>query len=132
MTVGFGASVPLWQQLQAVSQALVAVRRGASGTAALEAVAVGLRPGVQALLFQVLRQLGRAQALRAHKPVYFRSAGDYVSTAVYKRDLLKNGNLIQGPALIEEHASTTVVQPGDTVRVDPFGNLQISIGSDRS
>jgi N-methylhydantoinase A len=73
-----------------------------------------------------------AQALRAHKPVYFRSAGDYVSTAVYKRDLLKNGNLIQGPALIEEHASTTVVQPGDTVRVDPFGNLQISIGSDRS
>ena len=73
-----------------------------------------------------------SQALRAHKPVYFRSAGDYVSTAVYKRDLLKNGNLIQGPALIEEHASTTVVQPGDTVRVDQFGNLQISIGSDRS
>lgn len=73
-----------------------------------------------------------AQALRAHKPVYFRSAGDYVSTPVYKRDLLKNGNLIEGPALVEEHASTTVVQPGDTVRVDPFGNLQISIGSDRT
>jgi N-methylhydantoinase A len=72
------------------------------------------------------------QALRAHKPVYFRSAGDYVSTAVYKRDFLKNGNLIQGPALVEEHASTTVVQPGDTVRVDQFGNLQISIGSDRT
>lgn len=73
-----------------------------------------------------------AQALRTHKPVYFRSAGDYVSTAVYRRDLLKNGNLIQGPALVEEHASTTVVQPGDTVRVDQFGNLQISIGSDRT
>ena len=72
------------------------------------------------------------QALRAHKPVYFRSAGDYVSTPVYKRDLLKSGNQIQGPALIEEHASTTVVQPGDTVQVDQFGNLQISIGSDRS
>ena len=72
------------------------------------------------------------QALRTHKPVYFRSAGEYVSTAVYKRDLLKKGNLIQGPALVEEHASTTVVQPGDLVRVDQFGNLQISIGSDRS
>lgn len=65
MTVALGASVPLWQQLQAVAQALVSVRRGVSGTAALEAVAPGLRPGVQALLFQVLRQLGRAQALRA-------------------------------------------------------------------
>jgi 16S rRNA (cytosine967-C5)-methyltransferase len=59
------ASVPLWQQLQAVAQALAQVRRGVSGTAALEAVPSNLRPGVQALLFQALRQLGRAQALRA-------------------------------------------------------------------
>ena len=59
------SSVALWQQLQAVAQALVQVRRGVSGTAALEAVPGALRPGAQALLFQVLRQLGRAQALRA-------------------------------------------------------------------
>ena len=59
------ASVPLWQQLQAVAHALAQVRRGVSGTAALEAVPSSLRPGVQALLFQTLRQLGRAQALRA-------------------------------------------------------------------
>ena len=58
-------SVPLWQQLQAVAQALAQVRRGVSGTVALEAVPSALRPGVQALLFQALRQLGRAQALRA-------------------------------------------------------------------
>ena len=42
------------------------------------------------------------------------------------------GNQITGPALIEEHASTTVVQPGDSLRVDELGNLQITIGSDRS
>lgn len=58
-------SVALWQQLQAVAQALAQVRRGVSGTAALDAVPSALRPGVQALLFQALRQLGRAQALRA-------------------------------------------------------------------
>lgn len=58
-------SAPLWQQLQAVAQALMQVRRGVSGTAALESVNVVLRPGVQALFFQTLRQLGRAQALRA-------------------------------------------------------------------
>ncbi len=58
-------SVPLWQQLQAVAQVLAQVRRGVSGTAALESVPSALRPGVQALLFQALRQLGRAQALRA-------------------------------------------------------------------
>ena len=56
--------VALWQQLQAVALALVQIRKGTSGTAALETVAPALRPGVQALLFHVLRQLGRAQALR--------------------------------------------------------------------
>ncbi len=78
------------------------------------------------------REQADANALRGHKLVYFRSAGQYVSTPVYKRDLLKNGNVFHGPALVEEHASTTVVQPGDTVKVDIYGNLQISIGSDRS
>jgi N-methylhydantoinase A len=73
-----------------------------------------------------------AHALRAHKSVYFRSAGQAVSTPVYRRDRLKSGNVIEGPALVEEHASTTVLQPGDTARVDAFGNLQIAIGSDRS
>lgn len=73
-----------------------------------------------------------AKALRAHKPVYFRSAGQFVDTPVYRRDLLKSGNEFHGPALVEEHASTTVVQPGDSVKVDLYGNLQISIGSDRS
>ncbi|BEU95486.1 hydantoinase/oxoprolinase family protein [Acidovorax sp. DW039] len=72
-----------------------------------------------------------ANALRATKPVYFRSVG-WADTPVYKRGLLRAGNLIPGPALIEEHASTTVVQPGDELRVDELGNLQIAIGSDRS
>ena len=57
--------VPLWQQLTAVAQALQAIRGGQSGTAAVDAVGPRLRPGVQALLFQVLRQLGRADALRS-------------------------------------------------------------------
>lgn len=59
-----GEPIPLWQQLAAVAQGLQMILAGQSGTAALAAVPVRLRPGVQALLFQVLRQLGRAQALR--------------------------------------------------------------------
>jgi len=71
-----------------------------------------------------------ADALRTHKQVYFRSSG-FVSTPVYKRPALRSGNRISGPALVEEHASTTVVQPGDTALVDQFGNLQISVGAEK-
>ena len=60
-----GAAPALSQQLAEVAQALQAILGGQSGTQALAAVPQRLRPGVQALLFQVLRQLGRAQALRA-------------------------------------------------------------------
>ncbi|HEY2254853.1 MAG TPA: 16S rRNA (cytosine(967)-C(5))-methyltransferase RsmB [Variovorax sp.] len=57
-------SPPLWRQLQLTAGALAAIRSGSSGTVAFEAVEPALRPGVQALGFQVLRWLGRAEALR--------------------------------------------------------------------
>lgn len=57
--------LPLHQQLLLVAQALQQVRAGQSSTAVLAQTAPAARAGVQALLFQVLRSLGRAQALRA-------------------------------------------------------------------
>lgn len=55
---------PLWQQLQATAAVVQAVRAGRSLTAELASVPPELRPGIQALTFQVMRQLGRAMALR--------------------------------------------------------------------
>ncbi len=62
---GGPAPVPLWRLLQSAAGVLRAVREGASATPALAAVPAELRAGTQALVFQVLRQLGRAEALRA-------------------------------------------------------------------
>jgi len=59
-----GQSAALWRLLQATAAAVQATRQGRSLTAQLESVPADLRPGVQALSFQVLRQLGRATALR--------------------------------------------------------------------
>ena len=56
--------VPLWRQLIGTATVILAVRQGASGTSAIEAVVPELRPGVQALAFHVWRNLGRAEALR--------------------------------------------------------------------
>ena len=56
---------PLWQQLQCTAAMVQAVLAGKSLTSQLDAVPSNLRPGVQALSFHVMRQLGRARALRA-------------------------------------------------------------------
>jgi 16S rRNA (cytosine967-C5)-methyltransferase len=54
---------PLWRQLQLTAKVVHQIGQGRSGTASLEDVAAGMRPGVQALSFAVLRSLGLAQSL---------------------------------------------------------------------
>ena len=65
-------------------------------------------------------------AFTGKRTVYFSATGG-VDTPIYDRARLKAGNRIEGPALIEEHASTTVVEPKDVLTVDAFGNLHIDI-----
>ena len=67
------------------------------------------------------------QAHRGERPVYFREAGDFLATPTFARNALRARDVIDGPALVEEYASTTVVHPGDTLTVDSYGNLRIEI-----
>ena len=70
---------------------------------------------------------GRAStALKGKRPAYF---GDgYVEVSVYDRYALRPGDRIQGPAIIEERESTTIVPPSDTLEVDAALNLKITLG----
>ena len=62
------------------------------------------------------------------RPVYFEAVRDMVETPVLQREALVAGRDIEGPLIIEERASTTVVQPGDRLRADASGSLIIEIG----
>ena len=73
-----------------------------------------------------------ASALRGKRSAHFTELGKTIATPIYARDELRAGNRIEGPALVEEHASTTVVLPGDRLRVDAFGNLDIEVGRRRT
>ena len=98
---------------------------------------VSLRVTVTGMLEKpLLEEIARGDATppsAAHtgnRPVRF--GEDALETATWDRMALIAGNRIEGPALIEEHASTTVLHPGDTCEVDAFGNLVISIGGPAS
>jgi len=58
---------------------------------------------------------------KGSRPVYFRNHG-WLDTAVYDRELLNAGELIEGPAVVEERMSTTIIHPGQDLRVDEYGN----------
>jgi len=52
-------------------------------------------------------------------------------TEIYDRTLLPTGSSFEGPAVVEGPESTVVVHPGQSVMVDPDGNLVVETGGDR-
>jgi N-methylhydantoinase A len=62
--------------------------------------------------------------LLGHREVVF--AGEQHTTAVLLRDNLRPGARQDGPLVIEEESSTTVVPPGYVVDVDDHGNLLVT------
>jgi N-methylhydantoinase A len=62
-------------------------------------------------------------ARKPSRPVYFAEHKGTVDCPVYDRYQLAAGSVIEGPAIVEELDSTTVIHPGYRAQVDRFGNL---------
>ena len=60
---------------------------------------------------------------RSSRRVYFGQAGDFIDTQVFDRDSLGRDSRIEGPAVVEEWTTTTIVPPGMACEVDRLGNL---------
>jgi N-methylhydantoinase A len=70
-----------------------------------------------------LKERAGNPAPKSDRAVYFGTR--FRDTPVFERASLPPGGKIEGPAVIEEFGSTTVVFPGQTVEVDPHGILVI-------
>jgi N-methylhydantoinase A len=68
------------------------------------------------------------EAIKEIRPVDFDETG-FIDTVIYNRDKLFADAEFYGPAIIEEAGSTTVILPGQFVKVDDYGNLHIKIGA---
>ena len=55
--------------------------------------------------------------------VYF--GGEWVETPIYDRGGLRPGNAVEGPAIVQQDDTTTVIEPGYRGAVDSFGNIRI-------
>lgn len=67
-----------------------------------------------------------SSAQTGSRPACFDESGVCIETPTYAREALLAGHALTGPALIEEDGTTTVVLPGDSLKVDRFGNLVIT------
>lgn len=69
----------------------------------------------------------RDAAPKGRRDMYVANLGEVRLVPVYERAALRTGQKIEGPAVIEERESTTVVGDGDSVTVDSFGCLIVVV-----
>jgi N-methylhydantoinase A len=67
-----------------------------------------------------------AEARRTTRRVWFADGG-WRETPIYVRERLPVAARFEGPAIVEQLDCTTVIEPGNTVELDPIGNLIVSV-----
>ncbi|MDP6618534.1 MAG: hydantoinase/oxoprolinase family protein, partial [Nitrospinota bacterium] len=65
-------------------------------------------------------------ARKPSREVWFRDVG-FVESAIFERKKLGVGAAVDGPAIIEQPDTTTVLPPGAHCKVDDYGNLVITV-----
>ena len=91
---------------------LVTCRAGATGRVRKAAFTLGENAGPDASVARV-----------GSRAVWMPEVGDFVECPIYDRAKLRAGNVIEGPAIVEQMDTTTIVLPGMTARVEPYLNL---------
>src|SRR5262249_31619839 len=79
-----------------------------------------------------LEHLPRARAAAGpsrKRPVYFGADAGTLTADILDRAALAPGHKGEGPALIEEYGSTTLIAPGDRFEVGALGEIRIGIGA---
>lgn len=66
-------------------------------------------------------------AMKGKRDVYFGQKNEVVKCRIYERRLLSPGHELHGPCIVEEQASTTVLNADQKLTVDDYGHLVIQI-----
>jgi N-methylhydantoinase A len=69
----------------------------------------------------------QADSLIGRKPIYNIVTQRLEPTPIFQQEKLRPGDEISGPALVVSYGTTLPLHPGQELKVDPFGNMLISV-----
>lgn len=64
---------------------------------------------------------------KGKRDVFFEETGRFVATSIYDGDAMMYGNLIEGPAVLEQRTTTIVVPPGFTLEITKYGDFLMQV-----
>ncbi|MCL4459922.1 MAG: hydantoinase/oxoprolinase family protein [Chloroflexi bacterium] len=68
-------------------------------------------------------------ALKGKRQASFDPEGGFIECPVYERTCLKPGNVVEGPAIIEQKDSTVIIYPRHRAYLDAYRNLIIDVSA---
>jgi len=88
---------------------------------------VGIRPrlDLRRIVATGERRRSVAEAVTGERSVWF--PGGRVTAPIYARERLPEGAVFEGPAIIDQLDTTSVITPGATVTLDDCGNLLVGV-----
>jgi len=87
----------------------------------LTAVGVTSKPSLRKMSVEVKKPI----KTYVNRQVFFEEFDTFIDCPIYSRNQLKPGDIINGPSIIEQYDSTTIIYPRWEAMVDEFGNLLI-------
>jgi N-methylhydantoinase A len=69
-----------------------------------------------------------AEGAPTYRAVYVDDAGAPLHCPIYDRAALPAGCTVEGPAIVEEYATTTLLLRGDRASVTPSQELLVAVG----
>ncbi|MCL4554521.1 MAG: hydantoinase/oxoprolinase family protein, partial [Actinobacteria bacterium] len=66
-------------------------------------------------------------ALKGRRNVYFEESNGFTLSNIYERGDLAAGATFEGPAIVEQEDTTTVIPPNAAAKVDPYGNIIVQV-----
>jgi N-methylhydantoinase A len=79
------------------------------------------------MLSEAIRTGNIKDAYKETRQVYFEETDGFTDTPIYEREKLPTGKVFEGPAIVEQPDTTTVMPPGCEGQTDKYGNLVIKI-----
>jgi N-methylhydantoinase A len=86
--------------------------------------AYGLR---KKIAFPEKKNLQGGTPIKGYRDVYLDDPRKPVKCPIYSREALPAGYTVEGPAIIEEYASTTCLSYGDRAMICPYGEIAITV-----
>lgn len=91
----------------------------------LRTTVIGIRPQLDLRRIVAAPEKGAGDIVVGARDVWFE--GGWVSTPILRRERLPVGYTFEGPAIIEQMDTTSVITPGCSATVDEFGNLLVNV-----